>query len=119
MRAWARPKESVVVEDRGTNEPFQAVVAVVCACHGLHTFSVQYHSIKGPAFADFLKDVRGACGNERVYLFLDNAKVHHAKDIVQPVWKQLDIEPVWNVENSPWFNSAIERCWGQLKAHFH
>ena len=108
-RAWAGPGRNVVVEDRGSSEPCKAVVAAVCACHGLLTFYVQDHSIKGPDFAAFLKDVRGACGEERVHLFIDNCNVHREKEHVWPLWEQLDIEPVWNVSYSPWYNAAVER----------
>ncbi len=66
-----------------------------------------------------MKAVRGACNDDKpIYLFLDNARFHHNKEFVKPVWEELNIEPIWNVAYSPEYNAAVERYWGQLKAYF-
>jgi hypothetical protein len=117
MEAWSKPGQNVELEDRTGNQPCQAICAAVCSCHGLLTFTQQDYSIDREAFQDFLKDIRGAVGNEKIYLFLDNCKVHHAK-VVTPLWEELDIEPVWNVAYSPQYNAAVERYWALLKASF-
>jgi len=59
--------------------------------------------------------VRGACGDEKIYLFLDNASVH--KSCTRDM-KELNIVPVWNVPYSPEYNAAVERYWAQLKSYF-
>jgi hypothetical protein len=105
------------VEERTGNQPCQAMVVAVCSCHGLLTFGQQDYSIDKVAFQDFLRDIRGAVGDEKVYLFIDNCRVHHAK-VVTPLWKELNIEPIWNLAYSPQYNAAVERYWAQLKAAF-
>jgi hypothetical protein len=52
-----------------------------------------------------------------VFLFLDNCRVHHAKDL-QSKYQELNIEPVWNVPYHFVYNSACELLWAQWKAHF-
>ena len=91
--------------------------AAVCACHGLLTFEVEEDSFDAPKFIRFLEGLRGAVGKEKVYVLLDNCRVHHAK-LTQPYWERLNFEPVWNVAYMPEYNAAIERYWGQLKATF-
>ena len=119
MRAWARTNENIYVEDRTGNQPCQAVCAAVCACHGLLTFEVEDYSFNADKFINFLEGLRGALsvGDEKLYVFLDNCRVHHAI-ITRPHWERLNMEPVWNIAYSPEYNSAIERFWGQLKAAF-
>ena len=59
-------------------------------------------------FESFLRDLRAQVhGNDTIYLFMDNAKVH-------PVYNQmekLDIIPVWNVPYKFEFNAAVELYW--------
>ncbi len=90
----------------------------MCSCHGLLTYHIREYSFTGEAFADFLKDVRGACGDEDVvHLFLDGCSIHKSKEC-RPLWGELNINPVRNVAYSPQYNAAVERYWSQLKAKF-
>ena len=59
--------------------------------------------------------MRDACGDETVYLFLDNCSVHKSS---RSKMAKLNIVPVWNVVYKPEYNLAIENYWAQLKAHF-
>jgi len=72
-RAYARPYENICVEDRTGKQPCQAVCAAVCACHQLLNIEVEDYSFDAEKFLNFLKGVAGACGKERIYLFLDNS----------------------------------------------
>jgi len=81
------------------------------------TFEVEENSFDATKFIRFLEGLRGAVGEEKLYVLLDNCRVHHAK-LTQPQWARLNFEPVWNVAYSPEYNQAIERYWGQLKATF-
>ena len=65
-----------------------------------------------------MRSVRSACGDETIYLFMDGAKYHYEKLLVQPEFERLDIVPVWNVPYRFEFNAGIERYWAQLKAAF-
>ena len=60
------------------------------------TFAITDHSFNGKKFEDFLNDVRAAVGDEKIYLFLDNCRVHHTNDVATKM-EELNIEPVWNV----------------------
>jgi len=78
---------------------------------------IKDHSIKREDFIDFLKDVRDKCGDDPVYMFLDNSKVHHSLD-VKPYWSELNITPCWNIAYRFEYNEAIEKFWSQVKTIF-
>jgi len=114
MSAWAGRHENILVEDRASKQPCQAVCAAVCACHGLLTFEIEEYSFDAPKFINFLEGLRGADvvgKDEKLYVLLDNCRVHHA-NVTKPHWERLNLEPVWNVAYSPEYNAAIERYWG-------
>jgi hypothetical protein len=115
MLAWAGPSNNVLVEDRGGKQVCQAVCAAVCPCHELLTFAIEEFSFDGPKFISFCKQIRDACGDEKVYLFLDNSSVHRS---VSKQLAELNILPVWNLPYAPEYNSGVERYWAQLKAYF-
>jgi hypothetical protein len=87
----------------------------VCSCHKLLTFAIEDFSFNETSFISFLEQVRDSCGDDIVYLFLDNSSVHK---VCYPKMKALNIVPVWNVAYTPEYNSGIERYWAQLKAYF-
>ena len=103
------------IEDRTGDQPCQAVCAAVCACHKLLTFAIEDDSFNQQKFESFLEQVRDACKEEKVYLFLDNSGVHKA---CKAKMAELDIVPVWNVAYMPEYNLGIERYWADLKAYF-
>jgi hypothetical protein len=119
MSAWAQKHDNVLVEDRTGKQPCLAVCAAVCACHGLLTYEVEEESFDAPKFIRFLDGLRGCSGvgDEKLFLLLDNCRVHHAK-LTTAQWERLNFEPVWNVAYMPEYNAAIERYWAQLKATF-
>ena len=63
----------------------------------------------------FCKQIRDVCGDEKVYLFMDNSSVHRS---VSKQLAELNIVPVWNLPYAPEYNCGIERYWAQLKAYF-
>jgi hypothetical protein len=87
----------------------------VCPCHELLTFAIEEFSFDGPKFMSFCKQIRDVCGDEKVYLFLDNSSVHRS---VSKQLTELNIVPVWNLPYAPEYNCGIERYWAQLKAYF-
>ena len=91
----------------------------MCACHGLLTYEVEDYSFNSAKFINFIEGLRGAnaVGDEKLYVFLDNCRVHHS-NATKPNWERLNLEPVWNVAYSPYYNAAIKLYWAQLKAHF-
>ena len=115
MKAWSAPGQNITVEDRTGRQPCQDVCAAVCPCHELLTFAIEEFSFDGPKFMSFCRQVRDACGDEKVYMFLDNSSVH--RSVTQQI-KSLDIVPVWNLPYAPEYNSGVERYWAQLKAYF-
>ena len=115
MAAWSLPGQNVQVEDRTGRQLCQAVCAAVCPCHQLLSFAIEEVSFTKETFSSFLEQVRDACGDEPVYLFLDNCGVHKA---CRGKMAQLDITPVWNLAYMPEYNCAVERYWAQLKAYF-
>ena len=58
-------------------------------------------------YCEYLEEIAGACGNETIYLFQDNAG-YHKTDMCLDKMKELNIKPIWNVPYSPDFNSAVE-----------
>ena len=63
-----------------------------------------------------LDNISGATGNEKVYLFMDNAGYHKSLEVVKHM-KKLNIEHVLNVAYRFEFN-PIERLWAQYKQHY-
>jgi hypothetical protein len=116
MLAWAGPHNNVQVEDRGGKQVCQAVCAAVCPCHELLTFAIEEFSFDGPKFMSFCKQIRDVCGDEKVYLFMDNSSVH--RSVSKQLAEELNIVPVWNLPYAPEYNCGIERYWAQLKAYF-
>ena len=45
----------------------------MCACHQLLHAEVEDYSFNAEKFLNFLEGVREKCGDERIYLFLDNS----------------------------------------------
>ena len=117
MSAWSPRGENIILADSTGDQPCQALCAAVCSCHGLLTYAIEDYSFNGEKFESFLKDVRGACGDEKVYLFLDNSSVHHSEPATK-AYRELNIEPVWNVPYRPQYNDACEKYWAHLKSHF-
>ena len=72
------------------------------------TFAIEDESFTKESFTSFLEQVRDACGDEKVYLFLDNSSVHKA---CKSQMAKLDITPVWNLPYAPEYNCAVERYW--------
>ena len=66
---------------------------------------------------EMLDNISGAIpGDEKVYLFLDNASFHRSKETAAHM-KRLNIEPVFNVAYHFTYN-ACERLFGQYKQYF-
>ena len=114
MRAYAALGKNIVIEDRTGHQPCLAVCAAVCKCHGLLAICIEEKSFDALKFKNFLREVRAAAGEGTVHLFLDNCKVHHAKD-VQGDYEELDIKPIWNLPYSPQYNAAVELYWASSK----
>ena len=113
--AWSNQKTNIIIEDRTGKQPCQAVCAAVCKCHGLVNIEVTDYSFTQEKFESFLRDLRAQVeGNEKIYLFLDNSKVHPVYDEME----KLNIVPVWNVPYRFEFNAAVERYWAQVKQQF-
>lgn len=71
----------------------------------------------GADFLDFLKFLLGThyAAHERVYLFLDNCSIHHAKAVRAFLDAQRPrVRVIWNAAYAPHLN-LIERFWGHLK----
>jgi len=66
---------------------------------------------------EMLDNISGAIpGDEKVYLFLDNASFHRSKETAAHM-KLRNIEPVYNVSYKFIYNPC-ERLFGQYKQHF-
>lgn len=115
--AWSNINENVRVADSTGNQPCQALCGAVCSCHGLLAHMITDYSFNQEKFIEFLRRLHDAVNGEKVYLFLDNCRVHHGKD-VKPVWAELNITPVWNVPYRYQFNDACEKYWSQIKSTF-
>ena len=117
MRAYAALNQNIHIEDRTGKQPCLAVCAAVCKCHGLLAICIEEHSFDRYKFRNFLQEVRAAAGDSKVHMFLDNCRVHHAKELHED-WAKLDIKPIWNLPYSPQYNAAVELYWAQLKAKY-
>lgn len=74
MQAWSRRGENIRVQDRTGNQPCQAVAAAICICHRVIAVKQVDYSFNHESYCEYLEDLAGACGGERIYLFQDNAR---------------------------------------------
>ena len=74
MQAWSRRGENIRVQDRTGNQPCQAVCAAICTCHKVLVIKQVDYAFTAESYCEFLEDVVGACGKEKIYLFQDNAR---------------------------------------------
>ena len=62
-----------------------------------------------------MTEIRACCGDDHVWLFMDNSGVHHC---CKAYMAKLNITPVWNIAYTPEYNNAVEKYWAQLKSYF-
>ena len=74
MQAWSKQGENIRVQDRTGNQPCQAVAAAICVCHKVIAIKQVDYAFKEDTYCEFLEDIAGACGKEKIYLFQDNAR---------------------------------------------
>ena len=58
----------------GDTALLQAVCAAICSCHKVLAVKQVDYAFTTETYCEFLEDIAGACGNERIYLFQDNAR---------------------------------------------
>ena len=63
-----------------------------------------------------LDNISGAVKDEKVYLFMDNARFHKSEEVAKHM-KKLNIEPVYNVAYRFEFNPC-ERNFAMIKNHY-
>ena len=73
MQAWSKIGENICVEDRTGKQPYQSVAAAVCACHKVVAIKQVDYAFTEDTYCEYLEDIAGACNNETIYLFQDNA----------------------------------------------
>jgi transposase len=115
-RAWSNPKQNLQVFDRTYNQPVQAVSMAICKCHGVLTQLQVDYALTVETFKEMLDSVSGAVDDEKVFLFMDNARFHKSEEVAKHM-KKLNIEPVFNVAYRFEFN-PIERLFAMYKQHF-
>ena len=74
-------------------------------------------SFNRESFNEMLGQIRDrAGGNEVIYVFVDNAG-YHSGTVVDPVYKELNMVPVFNVGYQYQLN-PVERLWAKWKFYF-
>ena len=116
-RDWSRRHSNLAVEQADVYQGYRSVLACMTESHGMQVLMCQDHAYDGAEFAAYLKVLRRRYGRTPLALLMDNLTVHKAKDVVKPLYAQLDIMPVWNVAYSPEFN-PIESAFSIVKRHF-
>lgn len=73
MLAWSRQGENIRVQDRTGKQPCQAVAAAICVCHKVLAIKQVDYAFNQDTYCEYLEEIAGACKNEKIYLFQDNA----------------------------------------------
>ena len=73
MLAWSRRGDNIRVEDRTGKQPYQSVAAAICTCHKVIAIKQVELAFTEDTYCEYLEDIAGACDNQTIYLFQDNA----------------------------------------------
>ena len=84
---------------------------------GMDFCQVYEHAISAKEFGDYLRQLRKKYPRPPIALFMDNLAVHRSKD-VKPLYKELNITPIYNIGYSPEFN-PIEAVFSRVKGFFN
>jgi transposase len=115
-KSWSPKGTSLELEEKKFNMIPQALIMGVSLDKGIDLCHIVPRSVSSTEFKDFLIELSGRNEGRRIYLFLDNLKVHTCK-AAQKILSSLDIVPIFNVPYSPQFN-GIEYVFSQLKAAY-
>lgn len=117
MKAWSRPGDNILVEDRTGNQPCQAVCAGVCKCHQLLNYMITDHSMDETKFIEFLQQLRATHPVGKLFIFFDGAGFHKTEAVRDEIEK-LNMEYIINVPYCWYYNEAIEKYWALVKQRF-
>lgn len=76
-------------------------------------FELYPKSVNGDKFAKFLKVLRRKHGQGKMYIYMDNLKVHMSKP-AKKAFIDYDVTPIWAPVYSPEYN-PIENVFSKLK----
>ena len=91
------------------------MVGAVSLKRGWLAHLIRRRSIRSHDFLIFLEDLVQEC-RPPFALILDNASIHKTK-LVREYCLRKNIQIIWNVPYSPWFN-GIEEVWSLIKGTF-
>jgi transposase len=115
-KVWAKNSEEAVIGKDKFGFACVAVVAAIDVNGKLVSLVTSRKSIKEPEFKKMLKNIQKNMGRRKVYIFLDNLRLHHMKNIKAEA-RRRNQELVFNASYSSEFN-PVERLWALAKHRF-
>ena len=114
-RAWSNKHANITPLLMLHYEPCLAVCGAVSTRRGWVHALFNPKSMKGPDFIEFLTQLKAKTPHPFAIL-LDNASIHKTV-AVKKFCNENEIEMMFNVPYTPWFN-GIEEVWAMAKRHF-
>ena len=111
--AFACMGDNVVVDPNHGNSAATALIAGISAEHGLVHFLMYDRSVNTDGFLEFLENVTGSLGDQKIAVFMDNLNVHRSKR-AKAFMEENDVRAIYNVPYSPEYN-PIEVYFGHIK----
>ena len=111
--AFACMGDNVTVDPSHGNSTATALIAGISAEHGLVHFLMYDRSVNTDGFLEFLENVTGSLGDQKIAVFMDNLNVHRSKR-AKAFMEENDVRAIYNVPYSPEYN-PIEVYFGHIK----
>ena len=110
---WSKQGKSIIIEKTNLRLRY-SVISAISNKKNIHTNIIK-GSVDGDTFLDFIKDlVKKIPKKRKVYILLDNARIHHYTKLKEYIKNIKNIEFVYNVPYMPEYN-PIERLFNEIK----
>lgn len=89
---YSQKGDNQKVDQQRVYSGYHCAVVTVSAEKGLEGFEVYARAVKGPDFAKHLRKLRKIHGDTPLAILMDQLNVHSAKNVVMPLYTQLNIK---------------------------
>ena len=113
---WALPKENVTIDPAKNVEPCLSMLAAISKDKGLEHSKIYEKSVNLKKFKEWLTEVRGLNGQDKIALFMDNLSVHTSPK-AKKFMRELGFKYIYNLPYAPEYN-PIEFTFSKVKHTF-
>ena len=103
MRVYSNKGCNITIDRDKLNHAYWSVIAAISMDNKVEHLYFEAGAINMVLFNEFLFELRKKMGNDKVFLFMDQLRVHYGSKVM-PTYPELNFEPIWNVKYSTDFN---------------